>query len=59
MSKQSESWKNLSDYRHGKDKLRNAILQHPEESNNSMYEFIKKNIKRDLWVNQNLKPKEK
>lgn len=59
MSKHSESWKNLSDYRQGKDKLKNAILQHPEESNNSMYEFIKKNIKRDLWVNQNLKPKGK
>jgi hypothetical protein len=57
-----ESWKNLSDYRQGKDKLKNAILQHPEESNQpngSMYEFIKKNIKRDLWVSQNLKPKGK
>jgi hypothetical protein len=59
MSKQSDDWKNLSDYRQGKDKLKNAVLQHPEESQNSMYNFIKKNIKRDLWVSQNLKPKGK
>jgi hypothetical protein len=59
MSKNSDSWKNLSDYRQGKDKLKNAVLQHPEESQNSMYNFIKKNIKRDFWVSQNLKPKGK
>jgi hypothetical protein len=59
MSKQPDSWKNLNDYRQGKDKLKNAVLQHPEESQNSMYNFIKKNIKRDFWVSQNLKPKGK
>jgi len=59
MTKHSDSWKNLSNYQQGKDKLKNAVLQHPEESQNSMYEFIKKNIKRDLWVSQNLKPKGK
>jgi hypothetical protein len=59
MSKNSDSWKNLNDYRQGKDKLKNAVLQHPEESQNSMYNFIKKNIKRDFWVSQNLKPKGK
>ncbi len=59
MFKKPESWNNLNDYRQGKDKLKNAVMQHPEESKNSMYEFIKKNIKRDLWVNQNLKPKGK
>ena len=59
MSKQPDSWKNINDYRQGKDKLKNAVLQHPEESQNSMYNFIKKNIKRDFWVSQNLKPKGK
>ena len=59
MSKQPDSWKNLNDYRQGKDKLKNAVLQHPEESQNSMYNFIKNNIKRDFWVSQNLKPKGK
>jgi hypothetical protein len=59
MFNKPESWKNLSDYRQGKDKLKNAVMQHPQDNNNSMYEFIKKNIKRDLWVNQNLKPKGK
>jgi hypothetical protein len=59
MPKRPDSWKNLSDYRQGKDKLKHAMMQHPEESSNSMYELIKKSIKRDLWVNQNLKPKGK
>lgn len=46
-----ESWKNLENYNKGKGKLENAILQHPEEdSKTSMYDFMKRNISRRLWV---------
>jgi hypothetical protein len=58
--KHDSSWKNLEDYRKGQARLKNAVLQHPEENpSNSMYHYLKQNIKRDLWVSQNLKPKEK
>ncbi len=46
-----ESWKNLENYKKGKAELQNAILQHPEEDpKTSMYDFMKRNIKRRLWV---------
>ena len=49
--KKSESWKNVEKYRKGKAALKNAVLQHPEEnSKTSIYDFVKKNISRKLWV---------
>lgn len=46
-----ESWKNAENYRKGKEQLKNAVLQHPEESEKtSIYDFVKKNIDRKLWV---------
>lgn len=40
--------KNLDDYRKGKAPLQNAVLQHP--TGNDVYDFLKKNVKRDFWV---------
>ena len=58
MSKNKETWNNFLNYNKGKEKLKNAVLQHPDEdTNTSMYSFMKKNINRRLWVNNNLKPK--
>jgi hypothetical protein len=46
-----ESWKNLENYRKGKEQLKNAVLQHPEEDpKTSIYDFIKRETKRNLWV---------
>lgn len=52
MKKQEhESWQNIKAYRKGKEKLQNAVAQHPEEdSKTSVYDFVKRNIKRNLWV---------
>ena len=51
-SKKDSSWQNLSDYRSGKDKLKNAIIQHPEESagSDSVYNYMKGEINRSGWV---------
>jgi hypothetical protein len=49
--KRPESWQNYENYRKGKEQLKNAVLQHPEEdSKTSIYDFIKKETKRKLWV---------
>lgn len=46
-----ESWKNLENYRKGKEQLKNAIVQHPDdEHKTSIYDYVKKNINRKLWV---------
>ena len=46
-----ESWKNLENYRKGKEQLKNAVLQHPEEDpKTSIYDFIKSETTRNLWV---------
>ena len=46
-----ESWKNLENYRKGKEQLKNAIVQHPDdEPKTSIYDYVKKNINRKLWV---------
>lgn len=52
MSKKDSSWKNYQDYTKGKAKLQNAVLQHPEESEgaNSVYNYMKGQVKRDMWV---------
>lgn len=43
-----DSFKNLDNYRKGKEPLKNAVLQHP--TGNDVYDFLKKNVNRDLWV---------
>jgi hypothetical protein len=49
--KKSESWQNLEDYRKGKEPLENAVVQHPDDDpKTSIYDFLKKSIKRKLWV---------
>lgn len=51
MSKMDSSWKNVKDWAKGKDQLKNAILQHPEEStspDNSIYNYIKSKHKNNI-----------
>ena len=43
-----KSFKNLENYKKGKEPLKNAVLQHP--TGNDVYDFLKKNIDRDFWV---------
>lgn len=46
-----ESWSNVEKYRKGKARLENAVLQHPEDDpKTSIFDYVKKNIKRKLWV---------
>jgi hypothetical protein len=42
------SFKNLENYRKGKEPLKNAVLQHP--AGDKVNDFIKKNINREFWV---------
>ena len=51
-NKPDDSWKNYENYKKGKEQLRNSVLQHPDEAkdNKSMFNFIKSNIKRNMWV---------
>ena len=46
MPKQNnDSWNNFLNYNKGKEKLKNAVIQHPEENpKTSMYSYIKNNI---------------
>ena len=49
--KKQESWKNVDDYRNGKDQLRNAVIQHPDEDpKTSVYDYLKSKVNRQLWV---------
>ena len=54
--KLNNSFKNYiaySNYRKGKGKptkLENAVLQHPDESENSIYNYMQKKKQRNLWV---------
>jgi hypothetical protein len=46
-----KSWENVRKYREGKEQLKNAILQHPDEDpKTSIYDFVKRNTIRKLWV---------
>ena len=46
-----KSWENVRRYREGKEQLKNAILQHPDEDpKTSIYDFVKRNTIRKLWV---------
>lgn len=54
MSKKDSSWKNVENWAKGKEKLENAILQHPEEgagSTDSVYNYVKS--KKNNSVNTN------
>ena len=42
------SFKNLDNYRKGKEPLRNAVLQHP--AGNDVYDYLQKNVNRNFWV---------
>lgn len=44
--KRDSSWKNIENYSKGKERLENAVLQHPDESgdNTSVYNFMKNNV---------------
>jgi len=50
--KKDSSWKNFKDYNSGKDRLKNAILQHPEEEpgSKSVYNYMKGEVNRSGWV---------
>ena len=52
MAKKHQDWKNLENYRKGKEPLKNAVLQHPEEgkSGTSVYDFMQGEVKRNMWV---------
>jgi len=52
VSKKNKSQQNFEDYRKGKAKLENAVLQHPEESKGgkSVYDFMQGEVKRNMWV---------
>jgi hypothetical protein len=42
------TFKNLENYRKGKEPLKNAVLQHP--TGNGVYDYLQKNINRDFWI---------
>jgi hypothetical protein len=54
--KQNSSQKNYKkyfDYRMGKgkpEKLKNAVLQHPDDTDDSIYGYMQKNKSRNMWV---------
>lgn len=52
MGKKNDSQQNYENYRKGKSKLENAVLQHPEESDGgkSVYDFMKGEVRRNMWV---------
>ena len=48
-----ENYKKYYDYRMGKgkpEKLKNAVLQHPEDTDDSIYGYMQKNKSRNAWV---------
>lgn len=50
--KKNSSYKNYLKYISGKEKLSNAVLQHPDEpdSDKSMYHYMKGKIGRNIWI---------
>lgn len=50
--KQHSSRKNYSDYLKGKSALKHAVLQHPDEGPNSIFDYMKKETEnnRETWV---------
>lgn len=46
-----ESRKNYKGYIQGKEKLKNAVIQHPAEGEGkSVYDFMQGQVQRNLWV---------
>jgi hypothetical protein len=46
-----ESRKNYKNYIHGKERLKNAVIQHPaEDEKTSVYDFMQGQVKRNFWV---------
>jgi len=47
------NYKKYFDYRMGKgkpEKLKNAVLQHPDDTDDSIYGYMQKNKSRNMWV---------
>jgi len=51
-NKKDSSWKNFYNYHKGKDRLKNAVLQHPDEDpgSNSVYNFMQSSKSKFKWV---------
>jgi hypothetical protein len=50
-NKKQDSWKNAEMHRKGKARLKNAVLQHPDDDpKTSIFDYLKKNTRRNLWV---------
>jgi hypothetical protein len=46
-----ESRKNYKKYIQGKEPLKNAMVQHPDEkADTSIYDYLKGKVKRDFWI---------
>ena len=46
-----ESRKNYKKYIQGKEPLKNAMVQHPDEkTDTSIYDYLKGKVKRDFWI---------
>lgn len=49
--KRTSDWKNLENYRKGKEPLRNAVMQHPDEDpKTSIFDYVKRNIVKNFKV---------
>ncbi len=51
-NKKDSSWSNFYNYSKGKERLKNAILQHPDEDpgSKSVYNFIKSSKTKSKWI---------
>lgn len=51
-NKKDSSWSNFYNYGKGKERLKHAILQHPDEDpgSSSVYNFIKSAKTKSKWV---------
>lgn len=51
-TKKDSSWSNFYNYHKGKERLQNAVLQHPDESpgSDSVYNFMKASKSQTKWV---------
>lgn len=52
MSEEHSSWKNYKEYNSKKAKLKNGVLQHPEEGKGgkSIYDFMQNEVRHDMWA---------
>mgnify|MGYP000418434655 CR=1 FL=1 len=51
-TKKDASWSNFYNYYKGKESLKNAVLQHPEEDagSDSVYNYMKSNTTQTKWI---------